>query len=193
MATRSRSRRVATQACSRGRGLLAGGPVRQDRPFSRPQGGAVARVSRIDSATEICNLIYRYAELIDAGRFEDLVEDLFGHTRFIVGPEGTPTIGPQEMLEMFRSTTIRHEDGTPRTKHLVTNPILDIDEDAGTATCRSYYTVFQQTDTLALQPVVSGRYHDRFERAEGAWRFAERDYTKVDLMGDLSQHLRIWL
>ena len=94
---------------------------------------------------------------------------------------------------MFRSTTIRYEDGTPRTKHVVTNPILDVDEVSGTAVCRSYYTVFQQTDTLALQPVVSGRYHDRFERVDGAWRFAERDYTKVDLMGDLSQHLRIWL
>lgn len=130
---------------------------------------------------------------MDAARFEDVVEELFGHTRFVVGPEGAPTFGPGEMLETFRRTTIVHPDGTLRTKHVITNPIIDIDEEANTATCRSYYTVYQQTDTLPLQVIVSGRYLDRFEREGARWRFAERDYTKVDLVGDLSQHLRIRL
>ena len=128
---------------------------------------------------------------MDGGRFEEVVDELFRHTRFIVGPEGARPLGPDEMLETFRRTTIRHPDGTLRTKHVITNPILEVDEERGTASCRSYYTVFQQTGTLALQPIISGRYQDRFERVEGRWRFCERDYTKVDLVGDLSQHLRI--
>ena len=161
-------------------------------PASGP-GRSSLRSRPIDSATEICNLLYRYAELIDSGRFEELVEELFRHTCFIVGPPGTPTIGPDQMLETFRHTTIRHADGTLRTKHVITNPIVDVDEDAGTAVCRSYYTVFQQTGTLPLQAILSGRYHDRFERVEGRWRFAERDYTKIDLVGDLSQHVKIKL
>ncbi|MBV8930111.1 MAG: nuclear transport factor 2 family protein, partial [Mycobacteriaceae bacterium] len=86
------------------------------------------------------------------------------------------------------SLVVVHPDGTPRTKHVVTNPIIEIDEN--TATCRSYYTVLQQTDTLPLQVIVSGRYHDRFERVEGRWRFCYRDYSLMDLIGDLSQHLR---
>ena len=90
-----------------------------------------------------------------------------------------------------RSSTIRHADGTPRTKHVLSNPIVEVDEASGTASCRSYYTVLQQTDTLALQPIVAGRYHDRFRRIEGQWWFAERDYTMLDLVGDVSQHLRI--
>ena len=146
-------------------------------------------MNRMSSETAICNLLYRYAELMDQGRFEDIATELFAHTSFIVGPEGTPTLDSNAMLDIFRKTTIRYDGGSLQTKHVVTNPILEIDEEGGTAFCRSYYTVFQQTETLPLQPIVSGRYHDRFERVEGKWRFAERDYSKVDLIGDTSQHL----
>ena len=55
------------------------------------------------------------------------------------------------------------------------------------ATCRSYYTVFQQTDEVPLQPIVAGRYHDEFARAVD-WRFTRR-HMIVDLVGDLSKHL----
>ena len=141
------------------------------------------------SETAICNLLYRYAELVDAGRFEQVAQELFAHARLVIGPGDTPPLDGEQMLSLFKRTTIVHADGTPRTKHVITNPIVEVDEAAGTATCRSYYTVFQRTETLPLQPVVSGRYHDRFERVDGEWRFAERDYTLVDMVGDLSQHL----
>ena len=59
----------------------------------------------------------------------------------------------------------------------------------GRASCRSVYTVFQQTPELPLQAIASGRYHDTFERVEGIWRFATRDYSMLDYIGDLSQHL----
>jgi 3-phenylpropionate/cinnamic acid dioxygenase small subunit len=143
----------------------------------------------MSSESAICNLLYRYAELIDSGRFDEIACELFSNARLIVGPEGTPTVDAKQMLKIFERTTIRYEDGTPRTKHVITNPIVEVDEEAGAATCRSYYTVFQQTDDLPLQPVVCGRYHDRFERLDGEWRFVERDYTKVDLIGNVSQHL----
>ena len=84
---------------------------------------------------------------------------------------------------------IRYDDGTPRTKHVITNANIDVDEAAGTGTCRSYYTVFQQLDGFTLQPIIAGRYHDEFERVGGAWRWSFRDYSLVDLIGDLSRHL----
>jgi len=135
-------------------------------------------------------LLYRYAELIDAGRFEEIADGIFAHAKFVVGPAETAVVDARGMLEMFRATTIRYPDGSPHTKHVVTNPIVDVDESSGTATCRSYYTVFQQTDTLPFQAILSGRYHDRFERVDGQWRFSQRDYTLVDLVGDVSQHVR---
>ena len=39
-----------------------------------------------------------------------------------------------------------------------------------------------------LQPIITGRYHDRFESVDGTWRFSERAYL-MDLTGDLSSHL----
>jgi hypothetical protein len=41
---------------------------------------------------------------------------------------------------------------------------------------------------LPLQPIVTGRYHDRFERVAGEWRFAQR-HMIVDHVGDVREHL----
>jgi 3-phenylpropionate/cinnamic acid dioxygenase small subunit len=94
-------------------------------------------------------------------------------------------------VDLICRTTIRHSDGTPRTKHVVTNPIIEVDEGQGTATCRSNYVVFQQTDTLPFQAIVAGRYRDKFVRSGEDWHFTERDYSLVDMVGDISQHLRM--
>ena len=140
------------------------------------------------SAIEICNLLYRYAEAIDEGRLEDAA-GLFRHARIHTGAP-TP-LDADGLLALWRHILIIHPCGTPRTRHLVTNPILDIDEAAGTAQARSCYTVLQATDDLPLQVVASGRYHDRFARIDGEWCFVERDYRQLDFTGDLSRHLRI--
>ena len=136
--------------------------------------------------TQITNLLYRYAECIDTG---DLAEAaaLFEHARIRVGAEGT--IDAARLLGIWKSLIVLHTDGTPRTKHVTTNPIIEVDEDAGTANCRSYYTVLQQTDELPLQTIVTGRYHDRFERVDDQWRFSYRDLTLIDMVGDVSHHL----
>src|ERR687895_743843 len=108
---------------------------------------------------EISDLVFAYAEHIDAGDFE-AVADLLAHA-----------------------------DGTPLTKHVTTNLVVDVDEEAGTAAARSYYTVLQAVPgELALQPIVAGRYRDRFERVGDRWRFTGR-HMMVDLVGELGHHL----
>jgi 3-phenylpropionate/cinnamic acid dioxygenase small subunit len=80
--------------------------------------------------------------------------------------------------------------GSPRTRHVTANPIIDVDEPAGTATCRSTYVVFQGTEAMPFQPIVSGRYADSFRRDDGGgWSWVERRYA-VDHVGDVSHHLR---
>ena len=136
--------------------------------------------------TQIANLLYRYAECIDTGDLDGAAE-LFRHARIRVGAEDT--IEAAQLLKIWKSLIVLHSDGTPRTKHVTTNPIIEVDEAAGTATCRSYYTVLQQTDDLGLQTIVAGRYHDRFERVDGRWRYSYRDLTLMDMVGDVSHHL----
>ena len=89
---------------------------------------------------------------------------------------------------LYERTNRVHDDGTLRTRHLTANVFVDIDEDADTATARSSFVVFQQTADLPLQPIVTGRYRDRFERVEGTWRFAQR-HMIVDHVGDVREHL----
>lgn len=141
----------------------------------------------MSAATAITNLLYRYAELMDAGDFAATAA-LFAKARIrLMGDQWLEGAAPMEAL--WTDLVKRYDCGTPRTRHVITNPILDIDEAAGTATCRSYYTVFQQAPGGPLQPICAGRYHDRFARDGEGWHFAERDYSMMDLVGDLSAHL----
>lgn len=151
--------------------------------------------------TAIANLLYRYAELMDLGDFDGAAE-LFAGARIRISRaaetgSGSDTddavhfVDAAGMLAIWKASVIRYPDGTPRTKHVTTNLQVEIDEATRTARARSYYTVLQQVDTLPLQPIIAGRYHDRFAFTDGRWRFVERDYTLVDLIGDLSRHLRI--
>ncbi len=140
-----------------------------------------------NDAVEIANLLYRYAERLDSGDLEGVAE-LFRHARFkVAGADAT--IDAPTLLRAFRARVKLYPCGTPRTKHLVTNPIIEIDAAGNHATARSYYTVLQATDALALQPIATGRYHDTFEYVDGVWRFAFRDYSMLDATGDLSGHL----
>ena len=142
----------------------------------------------ISAETEIINLLYRYAELMDAGDLEN-VAALFSHASVKTSEGLVDGAGP--LLALWRKHVRIYPCGTPRTKHVITNPILEIDEAAGTAACRSYYSVLQATSELPLQIIAAGRYHDVFTHDGVRWRFAERDYTLLDLTGNLSQHLLI--
>ncbi len=143
-----------------------------------------------DPARAIENLLHTYAERIDAGDLEGVAE-LFTHGRIQASVDATPeqTVeGRDRVLAMYQGSTRLYEDGTPHTKHVTTNSIIEVDESEKLASARSYYTVFQQVDDLPLQPIISGRYHDTFQLIDGRWWFDTR-IMFVDLLGDLSHHL----
>ena len=144
------------------------------------------------AAVAITNLLATYAECIDTGDL-DRAARLFTHAQIKVGvgPAGASLIDANALLKVWRDNIILHGDGTPRTKHVITNANIEVDAAGGVATCRSYYTVFQQLEGFALQPIIAGRYHDEFAYVDDAWRWSFRDYSLVDLIGDLSQHLRM--
>ena len=139
------------------------------------------------SRDAITGLIFTYAERIDAGDLAG-VAALFRDARYgSVG--GGSYRGSAAVLDVLSRKVILHGDGTPRTKHVTSNLVIDIDEASGSASARSYFTVLQQVEGRPLQPVVAGRYHDRFRRHDAVWQFEDR-LIFVDLVGDLSQHLK---
>lgn len=143
-----------------------------------------------EAAREIENLLYLYAERIDAGDLEG-VADLFAHGRVLAAPDAPPEAtfeGRDRVLALYRGSTRIYPDGSPHTKHVTTNAIIEVDEPAGTGSARSYYTVLQQVDDQPLQPIIAGHYHDTFQCLDGRWWFDTR-ILFVDLVGDLSRHL----
>jgi hypothetical protein len=149
--------------------------------MSRPAPCAAA------SGRVIENLIATYAFLVDDGEFAKLGV-LLGDAGFRLN--GGPVIKGRDAIERFASETLQtYADGTPRTRHVTTNLIIEVDEEAGTAVSRSYYTVFQSLPDFPLQAIATGRYQDRFQRQDGHWRFAERTVT-TSFSGDLSHHVR---
>jgi 3-phenylpropionate/cinnamic acid dioxygenase small subunit len=139
-----------------------------------------------DDRAAVLELLYRYAELIDAGDFDGL-GDLLARAAF-GGPRTATVSGAQNIAGLFAMTTRRFDTGTPKTRHLVLNPIVEIDGD--TASARSTFCVVQATDRVALQPIVVGRYYDRFGRDDQGWHFTER-LADVEMVGDTADHLLI--
>jgi len=143
-----------------------------------------------DAARAIENLLYTYAERIDAGDLEGVAE-LFTHGRIKPSADAAPeqaAEGRDAVLALYRRSTRLYDDGRPHTRHLTSNAIIEVDPGGATASARSCFTVFQQVEDFPLQPIISGRYHDTFHCLEGRWWFDTR-IMLVDLVGDLGRHL----
>ena len=134
----------------------------------------------------IAGLVFAYAERLDAGDLAG-VAALFRAATYR-GAQGGVYQGAEAVRAVLTSRVILY-DGIPRTRHVTTNLVIDVDASAAVATARSVFTVLQGTDGLPLQPIVAGRYHDRFVREVDGWRFDDR-LIHMDLIGDLSRHLR---
>lgn len=141
----------------------------------------------MDDRDAITALLCRYADLIDAGDL-DGVGELFTHGRIVTEDGAVLAEGAAAVATLYRSTTRLHDDGTPRTAHLLTNVVVAVDHGAGTAHARSRFTVLQATATVPLQPVITGAYRDRFTRRDDGWWFTERCMIPR-LLGELGDHL----
>jgi hypothetical protein len=112
--------------------------------------------------------------------------ELFRHADVYMGSAEPVRSDPQAVARAFRDFLRLYEDGTPRTRHMTSNLIIEPDgPQRAKASC--YVMVFQQTDELPLQPIIGGDYRDRFEKVGGVWRFIER-HIGNDLYGNLAAH-----
>jgi 3-phenylpropionate/cinnamic acid dioxygenase small subunit len=134
----------------------------------------------------IRSLLGRYCDLMDAGDFAG-VGALFADG-CLADDQGRELARGAVAVAAYCGSVARLYDGRPRTKHLVLNTQIDDPDDDGSVEVRSSYLVLQATDELALQPIITGRYVDRFAPDRHGWHFTERRFV-VDLVGDLGHHL----
>lgn len=135
----------------------------------------------------IQNLIHRYCDYVDRGNFEAMGA-LFEHADvYLPGSDRWYRSDPKGLSEVFREWVRIYPDGTPRTRHVATNLILEADG-PDRAKAQSYIMVFQSTADFSLQPIIGGRNIDRFARINGVWQFTART-IESDMFGNLSSHL----
>ena len=150
-------------------------------------GATIASVQET-AAEAITKLIYTYAERIDAGDFAG-VADVFAHATLTFEGFGDAVTGREAVEALYGRTTRRYEDGTPKTKHVMTNVMVDVADDGTSAASRSYFTVLQAVPgELALQPVIAGRYRHTYSRHDGRWEVVTM-HIIIDLVGDLGHHM----
>jgi ketosteroid isomerase-like protein len=155
-----------------------------------PPTGPGATISAVHETPveAVTNLIYSYAERIDAGDFAGVAK-LFEHATLTFDGFADAVSGRDAIEALYTRSTRRYEDGTPKTKHVMTNVIIDVAESGAKASSRSYFTVLQAVPgALALQPVVAGRYRHTYAQIEGKWRVTSM-HVMIDLVGDLGHHM----
>lgn len=131
-------------------------------------------------------LLFAYCDGLDRG---DLVaaSELFGSDGLYGQVDGPAVHGASQVLAAMQHS-VRLYDSVPRTRHIVTNIVIDVNDDQVTAQCRSYVQVLHQPPGGVLGPIAAGTYIDRVHLTNGTWKFAERR-MKIDLIGDMSTHL----
>lgn len=141
---------------------------------------------RLAAESAIHRLHATYIHCLDSGDFAGVAEVLQHAVIHVLGNEASSVEG---LLGFFEAGLQVHADGTPRTWHSITNVLVDVAPLGHKASSESYYTVHQQLDGFALQPICAGKYLDRFELHDGEWRFTRREVT-LRFAGDLQHHVK---
>jgi ketosteroid isomerase-like protein len=135
---------------------------------------------------EITALVHSYALWLDRGDM-DAVAALFEHATWRSEPNGQVLRGVEQIRPVYEQ--LKTYDGSPRTKHLLTNLTVDVEAGTSTASAHCYWTVLQNVEAgRAIEIILSGQYTDKFEKIDGVWQFADRLIT-VDLTGNASGHV----
>lgn len=87
---------------------------------------------------DITSLVHRYARLLDAGDL-DGVAALFEHAQWRSDDTNQVVRGTAAARAIYDNVHL-YDDGTPRTKHVITNLTVELDPDGTHASAQSYFT-----------------------------------------------------
>lgn len=157
------------------------------------------RLLELLAKQEITEVIHRYARAIDR-MDEAMLRSVFHpgsrHRHFYEGPSSNPSLpsrpGEPADFVAFAMDVLR---GHSSTHHQLGNVLIELTGN-DTATAETYFTAHHRMrpsgDPLAapnafdtpMDYFIGGRYLDRFERRDGAWRIVERigmtDWARID-------------
>lgn len=135
------------------------------------------------SEKEIWRTLCAYCQAIDRADF-DGVARLWEHGTWPFADES----GPEPVRRWLADNVILH-DGRPHTTHQLTNAVIDVDDEAGTASFTSYASIWQALPDFPLQPIIYARFNGTFELIDGRWWWKTLELMP-ELVGDTSRHVR---
>jgi hypothetical protein len=138
-----------------------------------------------DARAAVAGLVHAYAERLDAGDL-DGVADLFARATWR-STAGTNRRGAAEVRRAY-DPVIRYADGSPRTKHVITNLVIDVAPGGDKASSTCLFTVLQGLPDQPVRVILAGHYRDQFAADEHGWYFTDR-LIEPHLVGGLSRHM----
>ena len=128
---------------------------------------------------DIAAIVHGYAELLDRGDVEGVVA-MFSRATWRSAATGTVLRTPEELRAVY-SQLVPADGRPPRTRHLMHNLVIDVDDASLGATARCSYTVIEGGDPGApVRILLVGRYEDRYARDADCWYLTDRVFH-VDL------------
>ena len=122
--------------------------------------------------------MYRYAELLDGGDVEGLVA-MFSRATWRSAATGTVLRTAEELRAVYSALVPTH--GPIRTRHLMHNLIIEMDDGAADASARCSYTVLEgDAPGAPVRILLVGRYEDTYARDADGWYLTDRVFH-VDL------------
>jgi hypothetical protein len=133
----------------------------------------------VTARDDIATLIHRYAELLDGGDVDGVVA-MFSRATWRSAATGTVLRTPEELRAVY-AQLVPADGSPPRTRHLMHNLIVEVDDAVADAAARCSYTVLEGGEPGApVRILLVGRYEDRYARDADGWYLTDRVFH-VDL------------
>jgi hypothetical protein len=142
----------------------------------------------IGDVRDIERLIHLYAHRIDAGDIDGFAA-LFEHGTLHFRGLAPPATGSDDVRELISGLVILY-DGSPRTKHMMANTIIDVADDRASAIGRTCVQILHGLPGEPITTIATAVYDDTFVRRDGTWWFGTR-VARASLVGDMTTHLRL--
>ncbi len=147
--------------------------------------------NRAELDREIEHFLYREAELLDSGKFEQWLELLTDDITYEMPVRLTRERDhPDASSEMAHFSEDRHtlelrvkrlktdyawaEDPPSRTRHFISNIRVDTTQDPNEVKARSYFLVYRSRGAATDVDLISGERLDLLRKVQGNWKLARR-------------------
>lgn len=144
---------------------------------------------------EVLELLYREAELVDTGRFEEWLDLLTDDVAYQMPVRLTRERGeePDTSLEMqyfwddratlalrvkrLKTDFAWAEDPPSRTRHFISNVRIRPGARADEIEVRSYVLIYRNRGDATQHDLISGERHESLRRVNGTWKLARRVFV----------------